>query len=173
MRGVRFTKAETEYLERMVDAAGDPSDARLFFGTMPSPKEFKLQQSILTKLKAAGEPQQPGVNAVAFERALVESARGKVVAVEGGNATYARVSRQATSVGASVQAAAVIGSWIASQSWLTGPLTVFTVLNKWPDWLARAKAVAAPGGLPEGDLGPGTTQARPKATAGRRAPGIG
>lgn len=160
MRGVRFTKAEVAYLGALLGPGSCDHDPR-------------LDGSILAKVEAAAGPQVAGVNAGALERALVDSARGKVVAIEAGAGSYGRVSRQATAVGATPQAASVIGSWIASQSWLTGPLTVFTVLNKWPDWLARARATAAPDGLPEGDLGSRPPAPRPKTTAGRRAPGIG
>lgn len=158
MRGVRFTKAEVAYLQSLMDLPG--SD--------------KLKGTIRAKLTAASATVAPGVAAGPLEKALVDAARGKVVPVE--PSSYPRVSRMATAVGATPALAATLGQWIASQKWLQGPLTIFTVLSKWPDWAARAKATAAPDGLEEGiaaDVGRGAQAKRPASTAGRRAPGIG
>lgn len=143
-------------------------------GEVNPPSSEKVRLSILKKLEAASSVQAPGVAAGPLQDALVSAARGKIVPVEPNS--FPRVSRMATAVGASVQAATVIGAWIAAQSWLHGPLTIFTVLNKWADWSARAKATAAPEGIDAGiaaDVRPGAQAKRPASTAGRRAPGIG
>lgn len=165
MRGVRFTKAEAEFVyQRMYDADVEGE----------STKTRKLAVSVMAKIRALSTPTEPGVNAGELERALVAASRGKVVPVESG---FPRISRVATGLGATVAQATVLGTWIAGESWLRGPLTVFTVLNKWPDWLARAKATAPPAGVDSGigpgDLGPSTTAKRPTSTAGRRTPGLG
>lgn len=170
MRGVRFTKAEVylirEAMERAADTTGMiTGKAKSLAGTA---------RSVLQKLAAATEPKAPGVAAQPFEAALIAAARGKVVSID--PKAYGRVSNMATAVGATVEGATLVGAWMATQKWLTGPLTVFTVLNKWPDWAARAKATAPPDGVDEGfaaDVGQNPAQKRPATSAGRRAPGLG
>lgn len=174
MRGVRFTKVEHQWLIDVVTTARiSTGEAPLIRGKV-EPTE-KVQSSILGKLSAAGEPATPGVAAGPLEAALIESSHGKIVGV--GSNALPRISRQATALGMTVPAARVVGAWIAGQKWLQGPLTIFTVLNKWPDWYARAKVTAAPDGIEEGigaaDVGQGTAPKRPASTAGRRAPGLG
>lgn len=163
MRGVRFTKAEREAIDLGLDAL-----AQKYHGVVVS---------IRQKLAEATSPKAAGVAAGPLEQELLGAARGKVVSV--GSGAFARVSRMATQVQATPDDARRIGAWMATQKWLTGPVTIFTVLSKWHDWLARAKATAAPDGFEEGlgahagNVGPGVAAKRPATTAGRRAPGIG
>lgn len=165
MRGVRFTKAERELIATWATNVVD------------SDKTKAVAASVLAKIaEAVALPgNRPGVAAGPLEAAMIEGSQGKIVGV--GSNAYPRISRQATALGATVQDAHKLGVWIAGQKWLTGPLTIFTVLNKWPDWMARAKATAAPDGFEEGlgatNLGQSPAAKRPATTAGRRAPGIG
>ncbi len=163
MRGVRFTKAEVLMIKGSL------------IGEVNPPKSEKIRLSILRKLEDAEGPTTPGVAPGPLQDALMASSRGKVVRVEPNG--YGRISRQATPLGATVAQATLLGNWIASQGWLQGPLTIFTVLAKWPDWLARAKATAAPDGLEEGlgaeNLGQSSEKQRPASTAGRRKAGLG
>lgn len=162
MRGVRFTKPELEFL-------------RAAIGVTRTAKEEKARTSIMAKLDTASGPTAAGVAPGPLQDALMLSSRGKVVRVEQNG--FGRISRQATQLGATVAQATLLGNWIASQGWLQGPLTIFTVLAKWPDWLARAKATAPPDGIEEGlqaaDMGLGAEKQRPASTAGRRKAGIG
>ena len=165
MRAVRFTKAEESLLRNTLAAIVVADEL---------PKMAAVARGIVAKLDAASEPKQAGVNAGAFEAALIGASAGKVVPVE--RNAYSRVSRQATSVGATPELGAVVGHWMAAQRWLSGPFTVFTVLNKWPDWLARARATQAPDlseGTGTGNLGQGPGPKRAATAAGRRPSGLG
>lgn len=170
MRGVRFTKDEVSLVLSTMAAVA---------ATDETPKAQKWAKSVIKKLEDARSPQAPGVAAGPLEAALIAAAGGKVVSV--GYGSYARLSRQATALNATPEQMRVVGTWMAAQRWLTGPLTIYTVLNKWGDWLARAKATAAPDGFDEGlgartgtgDVGQGSAPKRPATTAGRRAPGLG
>lgn len=177
MRGVRFTKAEWHWLTDLVDYARCRADhGEMNFGEKKAARARELADSILTKLNEAAEPRAAGVAAGPLEKALIETSMGKVVSLVNGSKIYGRVSAQATAVGATPETARQLGAWIASQRWLTGPVTILTVLNKWPDWMARAAATAAPEGIDPGiagDVGPGAKAKRPSSTAGRRPPGIG
>lgn len=172
MRAVRFTKAEDRWLRDLVDHAISRLPTGDFvFGEVKVAYAEKVARSVLTKLEAAGEPKKAGVNAGAFEAALIGASAGKVVPVDG--SAYARVSRQATAIGATPELGAVVGQWMAAQRWLSGPFTVFTVLNKWPDWLARARATQAPDLTGTGNLGQGPGPKRAATAAGRRPSGLG
>lgn len=161
MRAVRFTKAEWSWLWQLV------GDTRVSNNTAE-----RIRVSVLDKLEALAQPKESGVDAGALERALEESARGKIVATNTGSGHYARLSRQATALGATPEAAREVGAWIAAQGWLQGPLTIFTVLNKWPDWLARARATAPPKGTTAKDLGQNPGGKRPATPTTGKAPGI-
>lgn len=141
MKGVRYTKAEAAWLrwcvDREVKVAVENSDLQ----------GVRLGERILDKMTAA-ETAEGGLNVGPLEHALVGAARGKVVPTTPGG--YARASRQARAVGATVDAMGEIGRWLSVQKWLTEPVTILTVLNKWPEWYPRARAVAAPKGVPEG-----------------------
>ena len=147
MRGVRYTKAEAGWLRDVVTRWLSVDHGQR------SVADTRLGERILEKLTAA-ETAEGGLNVAPLESALVGAARGKVVATTPGG--YARASRQARAVGATVDAMGEVGRWLAAQKWLTDPVTILTVLNKWPEWYPRAKASAAPKGIPEG-LGGGQT----------------
>lgn len=176
MRGVRFTKAEGEYLTELVKHAAcslESYQGDLAFGDKVE-RRAKLVRGIEKKLAAASQSQPPGVAAAPLQDALVLASRGKVVPVEANG--FGRVSRQATAAGATPEKMALVGNWIATQGWLQGPLTIYTVLAQWGNWLARAKATAAPDGLEEGlagHLGQSPETKRPASTAGRRKAGLG
>jgi hypothetical protein len=155
MRGVRLTKSELEFL-------------RAALVVTRTAKEEKARTSIMAKLDEATAATAPGIAPGPLQDALMLNSRGKVVRVEANG--YGRISRQATQLGATVAQATLLGNWIASQGWLQGPLTIFTVLAKWPDWLARAKATAPPDGIEEGLAANGAT---PAARTTKKAPGLG
>lgn len=165
MRGVRFNKAELAYLLDLLEyeIVGEPAKAR------------KLSASIREKLQKAQEP--AGVDVGPIEDALVKASLGKVVPLEGG---YARASRQAKAVGVTPELAELVGKWIARQHWLSSPLTLIDVLNKWHQWLPKARATEPPPGMEPGlQRGPGekvnhgkagsSTPAERPAPAGRGA----
>lgn len=156
MRGVRFTKAEVEFLNSL---AADWTEDDL------GAKDWRAWCSIKAKLDKAQEP--AGVNVQPIEDALIKAAVGKVVALEGG---HARASVQAKNVGATPELAALVGGYMARQSWLHGPLTLIDVLNKWHTWLPKARATEPPPGLEPGlnaETRPSSAPKRP-AAAGRR-----
>jgi hypothetical protein len=160
-RGIRLTKAERAWLS---DALGNVA-----WGG----KGEKLSKAILDKV-AASEESPKGVDIVPIEEALVAAARGKVIALEGG---HARASVQAKAVAATPETATMVGAWMARQGWLTGPMTVLDVLNKWYMWLPKARATEPPPALSPGlgadadtRPGPGTPGKPP--TGGRSTPGF-
>lgn len=139
MRPIRLTKAEAAAIR---EAISDRQDW-----------EAKVFQSVLDKLDAAEAQAPAGVAVGPVEQALERTARGKVVRLaggQGGGAAYGRASKQATALGVTVEDAEVVGAWLARQGWLREPVTILTVLNKWPEWLARARATAAPPAAKEG-----------------------
>lgn len=159
MRAVRFTKAEVAAIRACM--TGGAPDA-------------KSMSSVLRKLEEAEAEAPVGVNASAIEAALESTARGKVVRLVGGG-LYARASKQATSVGATVEGARAIGAWLARQGWLREPVTVLTVLNKWGEWLPRALATAPPPAAREGfdgETGSGAPGESPRGGGRGRAPGF-
>ncbi len=163
-RGIRLTKAERDFLR-----------AHLLepHGLKWSKAEAKAVASILAKVEES-EAAAKGVDIVPIEEALVAAARGKVIALEGG---HARASVQAKAVGATPADAAMIGAWMARQGWLTGPMTVLDVLNKWFMWAPKARSTEPPPALAPGlgadadtRQGPGTPGTPPP--RGRTAPGF-
>ena len=161
-RGIRLTKQEREWLRRFIEPQSRVES-----------KGGKLAQSVLQKL-AASEEAPKGVSVEPIEDALIASARGKVVALEAG---HARASVQAKAVGATPEDAKLVGAWMARQGWLSGPQTLIDVLNKWYQWLPKARATEPPPALQPGlgtdakaERGPGTPgEAHPP---GRPAPGF-
>ena len=165
MRGIRsFTKAEYEWLMEWMEQA---IEADKEYGDT---KRVKVGESLMAKLKRVQEPREAGANAASLESALIRAAGGKVVPTTRGG--YARASRQATQVGATVEQMEEIGLWLRRQSWLTQPVTIIGVLNKWPDWYPKAKATAAPRGTKEG-LGGEVSDLRPGSTGGSKSFGGG
>jgi hypothetical protein len=166
-RGIRLTKAERGALQEWLENLGNPPMGG------PTNKEAKLAASILEKLRESEESPK-GVDIVPIEEALVAAARGKVIALEGG---HARASVQAKAVGATPEGAAMVGAWMARQGWLTGPMTVLDVLNKWYMWLPKARATEPPPALAPGlgadaDTRQGTGPASPAAAGRRSTPGF-
>jgi hypothetical protein len=162
MRGVRFTKAEADFvIERITEGPG--------YGQSLA-RTKKLEESVVAKLRAALEPApEPGANAGALEYLLVSRSHGKVIALIKPN--WPRLSRWATQLGVTEADAAVVGTWFSKQGWLRSPLTMDQVFNKWSSYLTRARHEEGPD--LNGDLGPGTQEGRQAGTAGRRAPGLG
>lgn len=157
-RGLRFTKPERDFLKHAFGTAVDWGA----FGT----KEAKLAASILTKV-VASESAPNTVDAAPLEVALIAGARGKVIALEGG---WPRARVQATAVKATVEDARMVGEWMARQGWLTGPMTLLDVLNKWNMWVPKARTTQPPPALSPG-LGADAPDARSPAAAGNAAPG--
>lgn len=166
-RGIRLTKQERDVLRILLDPATEGSDPGL------DRKQKAARDSILAKLDASEEAPK-GVSVEPIEDALIASARGKVVALEAG---HARASVQAKAVGATPEDAKLVGAWMARQGWLSGPQTLIDVLNKWYQWLPKARATEPPPALQPGlgtdakaERGPGTPgEAHPP---GRPAPGF-
>lgn len=157
MKAVRFTKAEVQAIR---DALSH------WEGLLTtSTKEEQAARQVLAKLDAAHESAVTGVAPAPIEQALIATSRGKVVPVDGG---WARASKQATAVKATVEDARLIGAWMARTGWLTGPKTLFDVLNQWPNWLAKAKATAPPPSAPSGF---GDAVAEKDAVQGQESPG--
>jgi len=96
--------------------------------------------SLKAKLVLVEKP--PGVNAGMLEKAMEQSAKGKVVRLVTG-AGYATASRMATKLAATVEDAALLGTWLSMQGWL-GPQTLVDVLRKWDTWLPKARALNGP-----------------------------
>ena len=171
MRPVRFTKAEAEALRNHLRAA--------FFGDCGrlDEKESKLLASVDDKLEAALAPGVAGVAAGPIEQALVRASRGKVVELAGGPA-YARASKMATALEVTLQDAELVGGWLARQGWMREPTTLLGVLNKWSEWLPRARATAPPPAAQEGFDGTETAPPGPPGPSRRgggrgSAPGFG
>jgi hypothetical protein len=167
-RGVRFTKAERDFLRAWLEA--DDWDVTRFGGV----KGKRAASSILAKLSAS-EERPTGVDVSPLEEALVASARGKVIPLEGG---YGMAGGMATSMKATPEQARLVGEWMARQGWLTGPMTLIDVLKKWYQWLPKARATQPPPALTPGlgkhaDDGRGPAAAGPAAAGGRPAPGFG
>lgn len=128
MKGVRFTKAELALLNDLLSMSED------------DPKALKLKASIVAKLAAAVDAPK-GVQVQPVEDALVAASHGKVIKLEGGHAI---ASRRCTDNRVTPEDAALVGAWMARQGWLTGPMTLLDVLNKWPSWLPKARVTAPP-----------------------------
>lgn len=157
-RGVRFTKAEREWLRSWL-----PANVAAEEGS----KRAKLGEAVLAKLLASEEAPAT-VDVAPIEEALVAFARGKVIALEGG---FPRARVQATACKATVEDAKLVGGWMARQGWLTGPMTLLDVLNKWHMWLPKARATQPPPALQPGlgtdaVQGPGTAQGEQPSVAG-------
>jgi hypothetical protein len=137
MRAVRFTKGEAEFLRERLE----PLTTGQLVGTMATRAKM-----ILAKLTAAEEAPK-GVNPVVLEQALIKAAPGKVVPLSTG---WPRVAKMAAYQGATIEDAGLVGAWMMRQGWLHGPQTLLDVLNKWPQWLAKAKATEPPPALSPG-----------------------
>jgi hypothetical protein len=162
VKGVRFTKAELELLR-----------ALLCLITPNSPKaDWKARNSLLAKLEAAVEAPK-GVQVQPVEDALVAAAHGKVLKLEGG---HAMASRRCTDAKVTPEDAKLVGGWMARQPWLTGPMTLLDVLNKWYQWLPKARATQPPpalqAGLGTNGTGQGPAQAGPAPKVGRTPQGF-
>lgn len=142
---VKFVKAELGAIKAAIEFAAEAQDA----------KGKKLCASILAKI-AAADDKPKGVSAGIMELLLVQTSRGKVVKMVTGSG-YARASLVLTRLGATEQDMRDLGTWMASQGWLKGSLTINTVLAKWDEWLPRARSQAAPKGVSEGFDGAKTT----------------
>lgn len=169
MRAIRLTKSEADVIERAIGLAGSP-----WGETSP---DHKAMRSVLAKLKAAREPANGGGADVGpIQTAMVAAARGKVVPLVTG---YPVASRRCAQLGVTPDDARAVGEWMARQGWLRGPQTLLDVLNKWPQWLSKARATAAPEGLKPGldggraDTGQGDNGKGSGAAPGRPARGFG
>jgi hypothetical protein len=160
VKAVRFTKAEVEVIRWAL------ADWRKLDNCA------KAAASALVKLDKAEEATPAGVNAGPLQAALEATSRGKVVPLAGPGG-WARASKQAAAVGATVEDAKLVGAWMARQGWLHGPQTLLDVLNKWPQWLAKARATQPPPSAPPG-IGDGVArQEDAKSSEGTVRPGGG
>lgn len=147
MKGVRFTKAEVACLRAWCDG-------ELGHTTQTSDTPPKVVRSILTKLDAA-ETAPSGVAVKPIEDALIRTSHGKVLALEGGHAV---ASRRLTAMKVTVEDAELVGAYMARQTWMTSPMTLLDVLNKWYQWLPKARATQPPPSLAPGLGGDGIGQ---------------
>lgn len=141
-RGIRLLKAEREFLKALLGPSMDYSHR--------GKKAVALAESILTKVEES-ESKAKGVPVAPIEEALIAAARGKVLQLD--PAAYGRASRMAEAVKATPEDAKRIGAWMARQGWLNQEQTLLDVLNKWYQWLPKARATEPPPPLPAG-LGP-------------------
>lgn len=121
MKGIRFTGAELAWLKLVVDAA--PAG--------------KLKDAVVRKFHAAEAPAGPAIAPI--EEVLVRLSRGKVVRLNNTQG-YAKAGRMAALAGANLDDAETIGLWLGRQAWMRGVTTVITVMQHWPEWLAKAMA---------------------------------
>jgi hypothetical protein len=154
MRPVRLTKAEAAVVRAAITLLCSP------WGS--SGADEKAAARVITKLNEAEGDASAGVAAGPIEAALIRMSRGKVVQLAGG-AAYGRASKMATAVGATVEEAELVGAWLSRQRWLNEPTTLLGVLNKWAEWLPRARATAPPPAAAEGFDG---TASAPAGTQG-------
>ena len=162
-RPIRLTAKEADLL------------ALLLAGAVQTPTLLSLQ----AKLEAARAAAPKCVNIGPMEDVLITYSRGRVVPMGPGG--HARASRRATDLGVTPDELKVVGVWLARQHWLSEPITIIMVLNKWAEWLPRARATAPPGGTREGlggreaapDLGSGPKTGGVAPPTGRPAPGLG
>lgn len=141
-----------------------------------STKDQRAALAIEAKLKAS-EEKPKGVDPGPIEEALVRTARGKVIPLEGG---YSMAGGLATAVKATEEQAELVGAYLARSGFFTGPFTVIDVLKKWHSWLPKARATQPPpaltpglGARDEGHTGPGPGTPGPANPPGRTAPGFG
>jgi hypothetical protein len=158
-RGIRLTKAERDTLRKLLSAQYVDLSC---YGT----RIVKDAASILAKVDASEETPK-GVDVAPIEEALIAAARGKVIALEGG---HARAAVMAASMKATPETATIVGAWMGRQGWLQGPQTLIDVLNKWYQWLPKARATEPPPALTPG-LGTDATDGRGPAAAGQKAAG--
>jgi hypothetical protein len=161
MKGVRFTKAEANVIRDALDCLVD--------GVVGDLKPKHPYHTIKAKLDAA-ENGESGVAVKPIEDALVKASRGKVLPLEGGHAI---ASRRMTAMKVTVEEAELVGEWMSRQGWLSSAMTLLDVLNKWYQWLPKARATQPPPSLAPG-LGANGTRQGPdpagKAAPGRRSP---
>lgn len=145
MKGVRFTKAELSVIEDALKSLTHGYEMEID-GAPKHPIH-----SIRNKLRAAVEAPK-GVDIRPMEAALVKAARGKVIELEGGHSV---ASNRATSMKVTQEQVEMVGAYMARQNWLTSPMTILDVLNKWFTWLPKARATEPPPTL-EAGLGSST-----------------
>lgn len=162
-RGVRFTKVESGFLRNVLGVLSDESGTYDWscFGTKVVPTAV----AILAKLDAAEGPKPvAGIDLKPVEAAFERTARGKFVRLETG---HAMASKRGLALGVTPETAELVGSWMGRQGWLTGPMTILDIFNKWHQWLPRARATEPP---PELSPGLGTDDTRPRPAGERKTP---
>lgn len=172
MKSIRLTKDEAEWLRWLLR----PEEMNL---NSWSTKHVKMAASMRAKLDAAEAP-SGNADVGPIEKALVAGSRGKVIEMD--RSGYGRASVQAGRMGVTPEDAGLVGRWLATQGWLRGPLTLLTVLNKWPDWAAKARASQPPeaalpgfgasGGESSAEAKAGASRPSEDGTPGRPAPGF-
>ena len=107
-------------------------------------QEAKTRDALLDKLTAKRPTQ---VHVQPLQDAMVSSSGGKVVPIVSSSPGFwAKLSRQLTDKGATVEQAALIGSWLSTQSWLSSTITIESAVYKWESWLANAQHAAGTSG---------------------------
>lgn len=85
-------------------------------------------------------PVATGPSAGVLEKTLLDS--GKMVAAgpDTDKGWWAAQGYRAKRVGATVEDAVIIASWMKRQHWMSGGVSLDVVLKHWANWLVRAKA---------------------------------
>lgn len=172
MKKVGFASGEVSLLRRVLTGLGQLGDPGVW-----TKQDLKAGLRILEKLTKAETPNEPAINAPAIEEVLIAFSRGKVAALALPN--WQRYARQGAQMGATVQDAQTIGTWMSHQGWLQyGSQTLQSVLNNWSSWLGKARATEAgsvrpQAGLHGGHVGPSAGPQRQVPQGGRPAPGLG
>lgn len=132
MKGKPGTKVELAALETAANAAD----------IQGLDEQAKLLRSLHQKLSTPKLRPTVALTPISrIEAALVESAMGKVLPLEGaGEVTWIVLQRQFGANGATAEDAALVGAWMARQPWMTGTRTIDQVLRAWPSYLTRARA---------------------------------
>jgi hypothetical protein len=106
--------------------------------------------------KTGGNQAALGVAAAPIHAALVTAAKGKVPDMSAQPAGWwANLSRQLFLLNATVEQAACIGAWLATQTWAQS-FGWSTIVKNWADWSSRAaleersRGGHSPGGAPGG-----------------------
>lgn len=156
MKAVRFSGAEVTHLRSVLLDTG-------------------VGARILAKLVKA-ETAPVSIDVRALENRLIETAAGRVIALCSG---WALASRRAAAIAPADDDIRAMGRWLSCQHWLTGPLTLLDVLNKWDSWLPKARNHALPGvpaGLrshvPKDNNGRGVASSGEATPRRRQAPGF-
>lgn len=158
MKPLRITEVEARWLEELLhtwtlkELWGGPA--------------LKCAKSILAKVRKVQEPSQNAAVAP-IEQALIAGSRGKVVVLVTG---HAQASVRAGKLGVTPETAHLVGEYLARTKYLTGPLTLLDILNKWPSYISKAQATQPPPSVPSGfGREPGDNGAE----AGQGTPGTG